>query len=1236
MNELDDALDQYDVLWRESLQPPQLDDFLQQSSLHAHARSAALPELIAIDMEYRWRSDAPSAASEIASPPAVEGKLPPSHDPRPRIESYAARWPQILHNNATKIELIAEEFRIRHRWGDRPTVAEYFERFGESSQLRGALVEIDRELKSDRVVRDADSTPLSEIGATISDLEFGGHAPPQQNQFGRYRILKRLGQGGMGEVYLADDTQLERRVALKTPHLIKGASLRERFFNEAKAAATLRHPRICQIYDAGEIHDTPFITMEFIDGETLCELWQRGNKSSLAETVRLLAQVASAVHFAHERSIVHRDLKPSNIMIDSSGNAIVMDFGLAHRESSLQGDRLTHSGDFFGTPGYMSPEQVEGNTHEVGPGTDVYSLGVMLYEGITGRRPFRGNSAGAVMAQTLRDTPPPPESTECIVPADLQRLCMRMLEKQASDRPQSMREVAYELDRIARQCGAPAVASAAPTATLPRFGIPIRALTVCLMLFAFGAFAWALVIRIETKDGEVVITSYDPELEVIVRRNGNPVDDFTFDRGAVATKIQTGDIEIEIKGGTPDGVEIRNGTFSLTEGEKVLVEILESENAATSRIADTQAESAFDDFSRSDISAHELKLAGGGDPARAPQELVAVVGDSRLSHYFNSATDVKFNPNGKVVASVGEDSSLRLWSTANGELLDSFNVGGRALSVAYSPDGGRLAVGVANDDGEFDNVQVWNPHSRERILSFTTEGNDAHALLWTPDGKRLIGMVRRNSLQVVVWDAATGREVIALEEEFPGMIIAIALSPDGTRLATGSGGGEALPPRLRLWDADSGEFISEIELGEERGYMPGLAWSPDGKQIAVGLNGPIQKLLVCEIDTKEVVRAVPVTDASAKVVWSSDGKWLASGNREIVLWDAETGRQAGMLESQRLIAPVTQLAFSINGNQLAAATMTGAVILWDVASGKEVVPINGHSSRVTGIDVSSDGKWIASSSLDRTIRVWDTESPAEAGVLKGDYTWFNDVAFSPDGSRLAAAGIHDSLIVVWNALTHEKVFVLSSDSREISDSLGWSPNGNLLAFASSFPYQVKVIDSATGRVRYEKDVLGNASVAFDPSNGRLAVGDHEKVEILEASNGENLYTIEVPAPVRSIAFNPDGTRLLVAGDFPNPMILDAGTGTQVRVFMTDREETFVAAVYSPDGSRIATLDTARRLAYWDASTGKRLQRIQLFEEPNHPGPTIYNQIAFAPDGRHVVVGNDNGTLYVLRLKELQR
>lgn len=268
-------------------------------------------------------------------------------------------------------------------------------------------------------------------------------------QFGRYRIKKAIGQGGMGAVYLAFDTQLDRDVALKIPHIgpQDGSSVLDRFYREAKAAATFDHPNLCPIYDVGAIDGVPYLTMPFLTGKPLSDTIDKAEPLSPREAAAITSKLALALAEAHRRGIIHRDLKPANVMVCDGRDLVIMDFGLARREQTSAESRLTNSGAVLGTPSYMAPEQVRGDLDAMGAATDVYSLGVIFYELLTGRLPFEG-PPGLVMGLIALTEPPAPSSHRPDLDRGLEAVCLRAMARRIEDRFASMEEFAAALDQF--------------------------------------------------------------------------------------------------------------------------------------------------------------------------------------------------------------------------------------------------------------------------------------------------------------------------------------------------------------------------------------------------------------------------------------------------------------------------------------------------------------------------------------------------------------------------------------------------------------------------------------------------------------------------------------------------------------------------------------------------------------------------------------------------------------------
>jgi serine/threonine protein kinase len=286
---------------------------------------------------------------------------------------------------------------------------------------------------------------------TISPKLHGGREP-MPTRLGRYELLRPLGHGGMGTVYLARDTLLDRPVALKV--LTGGDGLRagldRRFQVEARAAARLSNTGIVQIHDIGEQDDALFVALEYVAGGDLSDRLSREGPMSPAAAARLVLELARAVHAAHEQGIIHRDLKPGNILLTESGAPKIADFGLAKLMDQIRGEEAvqTAQGALLGTPSYMAPEQVRGELDRIGAATDIYGLGTILYECLTGRRPFQGGSTMSALYRIVETPPPPPRQIRPDIPASLERICLKCLEKDPPKRYASASELARALEQF--------------------------------------------------------------------------------------------------------------------------------------------------------------------------------------------------------------------------------------------------------------------------------------------------------------------------------------------------------------------------------------------------------------------------------------------------------------------------------------------------------------------------------------------------------------------------------------------------------------------------------------------------------------------------------------------------------------------------------------------------------------------------------------------------------------------
>ncbi|MEZ6121595.1 MAG: SUMF1/EgtB/PvdO family nonheme iron enzyme [Planctomycetaceae bacterium] len=394
------------------------------------------------------------------------------------------------------------------------------------------------------------------------------------SRFGRYRIQRRLGEGAMGAIYLAEDTQLERLVALKIPKFTdpEDGDFQQRFTREARAAAKLDHPNICRVYDAGNINDTPFISMEYIDGPTLSHLAGTEQLSDQHRIAEVVSAIARGLAEAHDHGILHRDLKPGNVLMKSGTIPCLTDFGLA-RIVTTDESRLTHQGVILGTPAYMAPEQVM-SLEDAGPAADIYALGCVLYELLTGRIPFQG-SVMSILLQARLDPPIPPCSLRSDIDPQLNQLCLEMLAKVPEERPPSMNAVAERLD--AWRQGSPAERSVVPSEPTANAGgrntgagLITKLLTAVVIS---GCVLWAITIYLNHGSQQLTVQLDEGWLK---QQGGH----LTLSVDGTDHTIETDEFRLSVRFGA-HGFMVRNGdtvvhsprTFSVNRGEHPVLTI---------------------------------------------------------------------------------------------------------------------------------------------------------------------------------------------------------------------------------------------------------------------------------------------------------------------------------------------------------------------------------------------------------------------------------------------------------------------------------------------------------------------------------------------------------------------------------------------------------------------------------------------------------------------------------------
>jgi WD40 repeat protein len=1046
-----------------------------------------------------------------------------------------------------------------------------------------------------------------------------------------YKVLGLLGKGGMGVVYKARQQALGREVALKMILAAEhaGAEQRQRFRREAQAVARLQHPNVVQVFEVGEHQGLPYFSMEFCPGGSLSEQLS-GGPLAPAEAAALVEALARAVHAAHLAHVVHRDLKPGNVLFAADGTPKITDFGLAKR---LDVPGHTQTGAVVGTPSYMAPEQAGGKTKEIGPAADVYALGALLYEVLTGRPPFRGTTSLDVLMQVLEQDPSPPRQLRPDVPRDLETICLHCLKKDPKKRYSTALDLAEDLRRFGR--GEPIRARPAGrgerlflwAARRPALaGVYALAVTAAVLcgLGAGAAWLWqrAEEARREAAGSRDAIAAEKEETEKALRQ---------AEDARQATERALHDTEAA----RSETAQARDRLDAEKKQTESALRAAQQAREATERaLRETEAARSETAQARDRLDAEKKQTERALKAEEAArQEAIRALYLRRISLAYAEWRD---NEQGRAEQLLEEcPPALRQWewryvrrlSRAYARVLDAHTAAVNA--VAVNPAGTRFAT--ASTDRT---VRIWDARSGEQLQLLRGHVSKVNCVTFDPQGEWLAS--GDDAGNVRLWDARTGRGVGSLRASAglpPGPDQRLSsLFPAATVLLLG----EEPPPLPRTGQQRPRPHMPDGRRGVPHGKgghakermkdaITALRFSPDGKQLA-GCSSA-GTLTLWDAASREKVWSLPVAASHRHgrvaqsprgvlgLAFSPDGSQIAAAGRDgmIRLCDAATGKETARLRGHS--EAVLCVAFRPDGKALASGSMDQSILLWDVTTAAKTLALDGHGAAVTEVVFSADGKQLLSSSEDRTLRLWDGETGRPLRTLKGHTGAVRSVRFTPEGDRVVS-GSDDRTARVWELRSVYEPVALKGHTEGIG-GIDFSPDGKLLASAAD-DNTVRVWEVVTSRARLLEGHAGPVNdVAFSPDGQWLASGSDDKnVKLWEVSSGKQACTLEGhTGPVNRVTFSRDGQRLASGSDDGTVKLWDVVRRKEVTSLSTSASPV-QAVAFSPDGLYLAGGCGDGSVRLWDVPTGRSLLKFR-----GHG--TAVNSLAFSPDGKLLASGGDD-------------